>query len=78
LITAVAGFATLEAGKQLVGDRAQKTWETGPNPRAEHAAMDGETVAINDAFSNGADWPGDPALGAEGVANCNCGVSVTF
>ena len=78
LITAVAGFATLEAGKQLVGDRAQKTWETGPNPRPEHAAMDGETVGINDNFSNGASWPGDPVLGAEGVAGCNCGVSVTF
>lgn len=78
LVAALTGFATVEAGKQLVGDRATKTWETGPNPRPEHAAMDGETVSIGDVFSNGADWPGDPVLGAEGVANCNCGVSVTF
>lgn len=78
LVAALTGFATVEAGKQLVGDRATKTWETGPNPRPEHAAMDGETVGIQDSFSNGADWPGDPVLGAEGVANCNCGVSVTF
>jgi hypothetical protein len=40
--------------------------------------MDGETVAIDDKFSNGADWPGDPVLGAEGVAGCNCGVTVNY
>jgi HK97 family phage portal protein len=78
LMAAVAGFAVVEAAKQLVGTSAQKTWETGPNARADHAAMDGETVALDETFSNGAHWPGDPVLGAEGVANCNCGVSVTF
>lgn len=78
LMAAVVGFAVVEAGKQLGGDTATKTWNTGANPRAEHAAMDGETVGINDVFSNGAAWPGDPALGAEGVANCNCGVTVSF
>lgn len=78
LMAAVAGFALVEAGTQLVGDRAEKTWETGANPRPEHASMDGETVGINESFSNGASWPGDPTLGAEGVANCNCGVSISF
>lgn len=78
LMAAVAGFALVEAGKQLVGDQASKTWETGANPRPEHASMGGETVGINESFSNGAAWPGDPVLGAEGVANCNCGVEVSF
>jgi hypothetical protein len=40
--------------------------------------MDGETAGIGEPFSNGAQWPGDPVLGAEGVANCNCGVSISF
>lgn len=78
LMAAVAGFALVEAGKQLVGDRATKTWETGANPRPDHASMDGETVGIDENFSNGGNWPGDPVLGAEGVSNCNCGVSISF
>lgn len=78
LMAAVAGFALVEAATQLVGDKAGKTWETGANARPEHAAMDGETVGLGEAFSNGAQWPGDPVLGAEGVANCNCGVSISF
>jgi HK97 family phage portal protein len=78
LAAAVAGFATSEFAKQYFGQRAEKTWVTGPNPRAEHAAMDGETVANDDVFSNGAKWPGDPVLGAEGVSGCNCGLSVSY
>lgn len=75
---AVAGFALVEATRQLRPAGAVKTWETGPNPRFEHALMDKQTVPVGQKFTNGADWPGDPVLGAEGVANCNCGVSVSF
>jgi hypothetical protein len=78
LMASVAGFALVEAATQLLGEKAGKTWETGPNARPEHAAMDGETAGIGEPFSNGAQWPGDPVLGAEGVANCNCGVSISF
>lgn len=78
LIAAVAGFALVEVGKQLIGDNGRKTWITGDNPRPEHAAMDGETVPLSEKFSNGAEWPGDPVLGADGVAGCNCGVSIEF
>lgn len=52
-----------------------KTWHTGDNPRPSHAAMDGETVGIDDKFSNGMSWPheyGD----ADEVAGCNCWCSV--
>lgn len=75
---AVAGFALVEATRQLRPAGSVKTWETGPNPRFEHALMDKQTVPVGEKFTNGADWPGDPILGAEGVANCNCGVSVSF
>lgn len=46
-----------------------KTWVTGPNPRPSHAALNGQTVAIGKAFSNGQRHPGD---GASDNANCNC------
>lgn len=79
LVAALAGFAVMEAGKQLVGSRATKTWVvTSKNPRAEHAAMDGETVPIEDNFSNGAVWPGDPVLGADGVAGCMCALQIDY
>lgn len=77
LVTTFATFATVEAGRQNGG--ATKTWiVTSSNPRPEHAAMDGETVGIDDLFSNGANWPGDPVLGVDGVAGCTCDVEVTF
>lgn len=79
LVAALAGFAVMEAGKQLVGSRATKTWlVTSRNPRPEHAAMNGETVPIDDTFSNGAQWPGDAMLGADGVAGCMCGLQVDY
>ncbi|MEE6280155.1 phage portal protein [Georgenia sp. MJ170] len=78
IVAAVAAFARTEAGYQLARDRATKTWIVrSGNPRASHAAMDGETVQIDEAFSNGMNWPGDPAGGADEVAGCMCGVEVT-
>ncbi|MGN8689493.1 phage portal protein [Atopobiaceae bacterium HCP3S3_F7] len=78
----VAGFATgfgiTEAARQNGGKRATKTWiVTSANPRESHAAMDGETVPIDDTFSNGLDWPasfGDP----DEVAGCQCEVAVSW
>ena len=76
--TAIAGFAILEACQQRAGNRQiMKTWVvTSGNPRAEHAAMDGETVAYDDEFSNGAKFPGDYVLSAEESCNCQCQVEV--
>lgn len=81
----VAAFATAEAAKHVAraagGDdgpaEATKTWVVrSGNPRKAHASMNGETVGIDEKFSNGADWPGDPVLGADGVAGCLCSVAV--
>lgn len=78
LLTTFAGFATMETAKQNSSE-ATKTWVVNSgNPRPEHADMDGETVPVRDTFSNGADWPGDPILGADGVANCQCSVEVSL
>jgi len=78
--TAVAGFAALEALNQSGVQTATKTWEvTSGNPRDTHAAIDGETVPLNETFSNGAEWPGDAdALDASEVSNCQCTVTITI
>lgn len=71
-------WGRLEAGRQ--NGAVTKTWvTTSSNPRAEHAAINGETVGIDDEFSNGLRWPGDSASGdpAE-VANCKCEVVVNW
>lgn len=77
LVTTFSAFATAEAGKQLAPTVATKTWVvTSSNPRPTHARMNGETVPVGEKFSNGADWPGDPGLGADEVAGCECAVEV--
>lgn len=79
IATFIAGFAAVEMAKQLVPDkRPTKTWIGSGLANSRHADMDGETVPIDEPFSNGAMWPGDPVLGAEGVANCGCGVSIDY
>ena len=55
----------------------EKTWLTAqdPNVRDWHAAMDGETVEIDQPFSNGLMFPLDPAGSAEEVINCRCDIA---
>lgn len=79
LVTTFSGFATTEAASQISPGAATKTWLVlSGNPRSSHAGMDGETVPIDDLFSNGMNWPGDPAGGPDEVANCMCGVEVSI
>lgn len=75
--TTVSSFSTVEAAKQAAGEQAEKTWRTGSNPRPEHARMNGETVPLDEKFSNGLKWPGDSAGGADEVAGCNCALEIT-
>ena len=78
---ALAGWAVLECARQNTtdGQRVMKTWVvTSGNPRASHAAMDGETVPYGEPFSNGMQWPGDIDNGdASEVANCQCQLEIT-
>jgi HK97 family phage portal protein len=73
-VALVAGLASLHSARQ--NGAGTKTWVAGPNPRPDHAEMDGETVALNEVFSNGMNAPGDPSGGADEVAGCNC--TLTF
>lgn len=79
LITTFSAFGVAEVGNQFAPNTATKTWiVTSKNPRASHAAMDGETVPISDNFSNGMAWPGDPVGGADEVSGCVCELEMTF
>lgn len=78
--TMVGGFAMTEAGRRVEetdGSKPTKTWITGSNARPEHAAMSGETVGIDEEFSNGMKWPGESG-DVDQVAGCNCSVEVSF
>lgn len=78
IVAAVGSFAAHEAGRQNLGARAKKTWVTrSGDPRDSHAGMAGETVGIDDVFSNGMRWPGDADGGVDEVAGCQCGLVIT-
>ena len=76
----VAGWGTEEAERQATrqGSRKKvyKVWEAGANARESHALMDGETVPIDEPFSNGADWPGDDSLDPDESCGCNCSTRI--
>lgn len=77
-MTSVSGFGSTEAARQTSG-RGRKTWRTrSGNPRSSHRRMDGETVDLDDLFSNGARWPGDSALRDDERAGCKCAVEIEF
>lgn len=78
-VTGFAGFGTTEAARQVGGGTVTKTWlVTSRNPRASHAAMNGQTVGIDETFSNGASWPADAALSVDEISGCQCDVQVNF
>lgn len=81
IATAIAGWGAIEGARQCGPSTVMKTWETNPSkePRPEHARLAGETVGIDELFSNGADWPGDTArLSVAEVAYCHCEVTLTI
>jgi len=81
-LTAAGWAATHEAPHQAeqqgIRKRVEKTWVTGENPRDTHLAMDGETVGIDEKFSNGAEWPGDDNLDPDESCGCNCECTITI
>ena len=79
LATTLAAFAATEAGKQTGRPGVTKTWLTASaNPRPSHAAMDGETVGVDEKYSNGMEWPGDSAGGVDEIAGCSCVSELTI
>lgn len=81
LAIGVAGWAATheapaQAEQQGYHKTVEKRWITGTNPRPEHAAMNGETVPIDAAFSNGCEWPGDENGDPDTTCGCNCSTEV--
>lgn len=71
-----AHFGVVDAAKDIGG--ATKTWvTTSRNPRKAHKRMDGETVPINEEFSNGLRWPGDRSGDADDTAGCKCTMKIS-
>lgn len=79
-LTAAGWAATHEAPQQAeshgIHRTVEKMWVTGDNPRPEHALMNGETVPIDQAFSNGCEWPGDEGGDPDTTCGCNCSTEV--
>lgn len=79
-LTAAGWAATHEAPQQAesrgIHRTVEKMWVTGDNPRPEHAMMNGETVPIDQPFSNGCEWPGDEGGDPDTTCGCNCSVEV--
>jgi HK97 family phage portal protein len=81
LAIGVAGWAATreapaQAEQQGFHKTVEKRWITGTNPRPEHAAMNGETVPIDETFSNGCKWPGDEDGDPDTTCGCNCSTEV--
>lgn len=73
-LTEAYGFGGWDAAK--ASGLRTKTWHTtSKNPRPSHAAQNGETVNVDDIFSNGLRWPGDRFGSAEDKANCACSMT---
>lgn len=59
-------------------DTVSRTWRTAGDDRVResHAELEGETVRMDEPFSNGLMFPGDPAGPPEEVINCRCVLEV--
>lgn len=51
----------------------KKKWIGGSRP--SHSAINGEVVNIDETFSNGLSFPGDPSGPPEEVINCECSIA---
>lgn len=66
--------AAAEAVQSETGLRIEKTWVSSRDDRVRdsHWLVDGETVPLDQPFSNGLMQPGDPDGSAADVINCRC------
>lgn len=59
---------------EKIGIKMKKVWlaTLDDRTRSSHAEMDGEEVEMDDKFSNGLAYPGDPSGDPSEVYNCRC------
>lgn len=72
-IQTTAAMDVMENAKAKGAD-VVKQWDSTLDglTRESHVAVDGEIREVDEAFSNGLMFPGDPAGGAAEVINCRC------
>lgn len=74
-----AGFGSQEGARRSGAIRKMWVHNSSSHPRADHAAMDGETVDMDDTFSNGMRWPHDWGGGdADDIVGCNCDIAYVW
>lgn len=68
------GAANAQAAAKAKGADVLKQWDAtlDARTRESHALVDGELRALEEPFSNGLMFPGDPDGGASEVVNCRC------
>lgn len=72
-VAAVTGFAATDTAKAV--GYARKQWVV-TSAKSRHPGLDGETVDIDETFSNGARWPGDSGGGVDEAAGCTCELEI--
>ena len=76
LTTQAENRGRIDSFKNLDGQGVvqEKVWIATPDSRTRqtHLDVDGERVDINDEFSNGLEYPADPAGDPSEVYNCRC------
>ena len=76
MVTGAENRGRLDSYKELddQGLVQEKVWIATPDSRtrASHLAVDGEHVDVKDTFSNGLEYPADPAGDPAEVYNCRC------
>ena len=72
-IQTTAAMDVMEQAKEKGAD-VVKQWDAALDgrTRASHRAVDGEIREVEEKFSNGLMYPGDPAGSAKEVINCRC------
>lgn len=72
-IQTTAAMDAMESAKEKGAD-VVKQWDAALDSRTResHQAVDGEIRELNEKFSNGLKYPGDPSGGAAEVVNCRC------
>lgn len=72
-IQTTAAMDVMEAAKEKGAD-VLKQWDAALDARTResHAQVDGEIREVDEKFSNGLMFPGDPSGGAAEVVNCRC------
>lgn len=76
MVTASQNAGTLESYKRAesLGIPMMKQWLAAHDRRVRrsHQLLDGQSVRVNEEFSNGLMYPGDPDGAPEEVYNCRC------